>query len=175
MSFSGLITADMKTLFTDAMDALLETTACTVPCTLIYGNTKWTECSNCYFSPSLSASSNKYKPGGPIPFNTGKCPFCHGSGRIEDEQTETLYMMPIWDYDSWVGWTATNARTRYPDGAVQTMSKLSTLDNIKKAKEIIVATDAQTYTKHKMTRDGEPNICGFGASSYVFTIWKHMR
>jgi len=55
------------------------------------------------------------------------------------------------------------------------MSKIATITKIKRAKEIIIDTAAEKYTHHKMTRDGEPNVCGFGNSSYVFTIWKHMQ
>jgi len=174
-AFENIITPEMKTLFTDAIDALLEDDACMVPCTLVYEGTKWEDCPNCIFSPTTGASSNQYQSGGPMPFYTGSCPYCGGRGRIEQEQTETIYLMPIWDYSSWIGWNASAANTRYPDGAVQTMSKLNTLAKIKKTNEIIIATDAQKYTEHRMTRDGEPNICGFGASSYIFTIWKHMK
>jgi hypothetical protein len=40
-SFSNIITSDMKKLFSNAIRALLEDTALTVPCTLYYGITKY--------------------------------------------------------------------------------------------------------------------------------------
>ena len=174
-AFTGIITSEMKTLFTDAIDALLEDSACTRPCKLIYGDTKWTDCHNCFYDAIGQKSTNKYKAGGPMAFYSGICPYCHGRGRIEDEQTEELYMMVLWDYSQWVGWNGSSARTRYPDGAVQTMCAIENITKIKKAQEILVATDIEKHVHHRFTRDGEPNICGFGNSSYLFTIWKHMQ
>ncbi len=84
-------------------------------------------------------------------------------------------MLPVWDMNEWVGWKGTDARTRYPEGGVQTMCSITYLDNVKKAKEIIVDTNIQSYTEHRMSRGGEPSICGFGASLYIHTIWEHMK
>ena len=47
--FSGIITAQFKQTFTDAISALLEDTALTVPCTLIFANTKLQDCPNCLY------------------------------------------------------------------------------------------------------------------------------
>ena len=58
--FSGIITSDFKTLFTNMIDALLEDAALTVPCQLTYEGTKWTLCPNCLLSPVTSKSSYNF-------------------------------------------------------------------------------------------------------------------
>lgn len=165
----------MKTLFTNAIDALLEDDACMVPCRLIFEGTKFTDCPNCILSVSTKVSSNKYQTGGPMPFNTGICPYCQNRGLIRDEQTETVYLLPIWDYKDWVGWKGSSEKSRYANGSVQTMSAMSTISNLKRAKEIIINTDIEKYTHHRFTIDGEPTPIGFGADSYIFTMWKHQQ
>ena len=130
---------------------------------------------NCVYDAVGKKSSNRYQEGGPMPFTVGVCPFCHSQGRTSTESTEVVYMLPVWDMNEWVGWKGTDARTRYPDGGVQTMCSITYLDNVKKAKEIIIDTNIQSYTEHRMSRGGEPSICGFGASLYIHTIWEHMK
>ena len=91
--FEGIITAEFKQLFKDAITALLEDTALTVPCQLIYGGTKWTDCPNCLFSPATNKSTGIYTVGGPVPFYTGVCPYCNGAGRLSEEDTENIYLV----------------------------------------------------------------------------------
>ena len=167
--FVGLITSDMKTLFTNAINALLEDDSCTLICRFIYEGTKFEDCINCLLGPS-GRSANIYQDGGPIPFRSGQtCPLCGGVGKIISDSTETINMMVIWNYKEWV---PMNASINVPEGSIQTLSKLATLDEIKRVNEIIVDTDIESYVKHRFQREGEPNPCGFGASSYVATIWK---
>lgn len=173
--FSGLITSEFKTLFTNAIDSLLESSAFALPCRLIFGDTKWTDCPNCIWNSATQKSSNKYQSGGPIPFYAGICPYCHGVGRIPDEQTTTAYLIPIWDYRDWVGWYGTNAQTRYPDGGVQTISKITTITDIKRAREVVINTDIEKYSHYLFTRDGEPTPVGLGSDNYIFTMWKHIK
>lgn len=169
--FSGIITSSFKTLFTNMIDSLLEDDALTLPCQLIYEGTKFTLCTNCTPNPMSGRSTNVYKGGGPAPFYTGSCPICHGVNRIADNQTESLNMAVIWDYRQWLG----DMAVQNPEGFVQTISLIDTLDNIKRANEVIIDTDIQNYVKHVFEREGEPNPQGFGASSYVFTLWKKKR
>ncbi len=87
--FLGIISPAFKATFTNAIDALLEDTALTVPCRLIYGNTNPTVCANCIFDPLTGRSSSIYLAGGPIPFANGQiCPWCHGEGVKTVEATE---------------------------------------------------------------------------------------
>jgi len=166
--FSGIITSDFKEIFTNMIDALLEDEALTVPCRLIYEGTKFTLCPNCIVSPITGRSAGLYNGSGPHSFTTGSCPVCNGVGRINDQQTEDLYLCVLWNYKDWIGDIAVNT----PDGYVQTISKIDTLDSIKRANKILINTDLQTYVKHYFTRSGEPTPVGLGSDAYIFTMWR---
>lgn len=170
--FTGIITSEHKTLFTDMIDALLEDTALTVPCKLIYGNTKFTECDNCILDVLSKKSANIYRVGGPIPFTSGQpCPRCDSVGFIPVESfDEDVYMGVIWDYKKWIGF---DSRIRSPEGLVQTLTKITLLPKIKRAKEVIFNTDIEGYKHHRFIREGEPTPLGWGNDSYIITMWKN--
>src|SRR5688572_23965930 len=97
--FSGLLTSGLKTLFNQAIEALLASDACGRPCRLYYGDTKWTDCQNCEFNELQGKSANIYTSGGPMPFENGRtCPYCQGLGRIAVEGTESVYLCVFWSY-----------------------------------------------------------------------------
>ena len=169
--FEGIITSAFKTTFTNMIDSLLEDAALTVPCRFVYMGTKWSECANCRVNPISGRSTSVYRSGGPVPFSGSVCPVCNNNARIPDQSTETIYMCVLWNYKDWIGGIQTNS----PEGLVQTISKLDTLDNIKRATEVVVDTDIENYVKHVFEREGEPNMCGLGANSYVFTMWRRKR
>ena len=50
-NFSGIINSDFKSLFKDAISALLYDDALTVPCKIYYGVTKYQDCTNCVYDP----------------------------------------------------------------------------------------------------------------------------
>lgn len=150
------------------IDALIE--GCEIPCTLIKGVTLFTACPNCIFDPIGNKSANRYAAGGPMPFTVGQCPMCHGVGRIPDEQTSTINLVPLWDSKDWVG--VGDLKIGNPNEFVQTLSKIETFDDLVEAKDIIIDTNITNYTRNIFTRKSEPQPCGFGASSYIFTMWK---
>jgi hypothetical protein len=171
--FSGLINAAMKQQFNNAIDAMLEDAACVVPCTITYGDTKFTDCPNCIFSSTTGRSSNRYQTGGPAPFSFGQCPVCYGEGRIPDVQTSEINLALIWDYRDWYGWNGADARTLASQGMVQSISRIDlTLTDIKRANFITLNTDLSQYVNHKFTREGEPTPIGFGDDRYIMTMWK---
>lgn len=173
--FSGIITPALKTLYTNMIDSLLETSALTVPCRLIFGDTKWTLCPNCIYDAVGKKSSGRYKTGGPISFTHGMCPYCNGVGRIPAESTDdTVYLMPIWDSKNWMARNDGGISSPVnPEEYVQTLSQLATTySKIKKAKKIVIDTNIENYNRNHFERYGEPGIVGWGASSYVLTMWK---
>jgi hypothetical protein len=173
-NFDGIITASFKQLFVDAIDALLENTALTVPCQLLFENTTFTECPNCILDVMSGRSSNIYKSGGPIAFTQGYCPYCNGVGRITTDNTINLNIIVIWNYKDWIGWAGVPDNTMTPFGQCQTLSKMSTISDIKNAKEIILDTDIESHVKHRFSRISEPNPIGLGADSYIVTMWKRI-
>src|SRR5690606_18618325 len=100
--FIGIITQELKDLHKNMIDSLLEEDALTRPCTIIYSETKHTECPNCYVNNITGKSSGKYKAGGPNPFYQGSCPYCYGEGKISEQSTDTLYLLVLWDSKKWI-------------------------------------------------------------------------
>ena len=168
--FEDIITTQFKQLFKDAISALLEDGALTVPCTLIYGITQWTPCPNCVLNVATGKSSGIYLAGGPIPFYNGSCPVCFGEGRhAETEEEADVYLGVIWDFKKFIN---VGGNTLYQNGYIQTLSKIDTITKLKKAKEILVNTDIGDYVKHKFSRDSEPTPIGLGEDAFILTMWK---
>jgi len=55
---------------------------------------------------------------------------------------------------------------------VQTISKFEDYNKIKSCNKIIIDTSIQDYTESYFQRNSEPEPCGLGESSYIFTFWK---
>ena len=63
MLFNNIITEDLKNTFTSAIEALLADSALTVPCKLVYENTKLEDCPNCIYDSISKKSSNQSQEG----------------------------------------------------------------------------------------------------------------
>ena len=171
--FSGIISSSMKGLFKDAIDALLEDTALTLPCTLYYGITKWENCSNCIYDPIGKKSSNRFQDGGPVPFPFGGvCPVCNSAGKRPVITTDTLNLAVIFNYKDFL---QMSTPVNNPAGMIQTVSKKETTPKLKRAKEIQVATDIKAYADHRFERMSEPEPVGFGNSDFVICNWKRLK
>ena len=171
--FSGIITQGLKDLHKNMIDALLEDTALSRPCRLVYSSTKYEDCNNCIFDNIGRRSSGRYQPGGPVSFNLGAtCPVCNGIGRIATEESEdNIYLCILWDYKQWINF---DVRVQSPEGKVQTLCSIDLTPKIKRANYIILATDVEEYIHHKFQRDSEPQPCGFGANNYISVMWKRI-
>ncbi len=168
--FDGIITAEHKTIFRDAIDALLHSDGLTLPCRFIYGGTKYVLCVNCQFNSMTGKSNNVYLSGGPVPFYHGQCPMCGGEGKIPQEATsDPIYLAVIWAYRKWL---PMSVKVDSPDGMIQTICAMDRISQIKKAKEIVVDTNIEKFVRHKFMRDSEPEPAGFGSDDYIVTLWK---
>lgn len=164
--YAGIITSAFKTTFNNAIDALLEDTACTVSCTLVYGGQKFVACSNCV--------GGIYVPGGPIPFPNGKiCPLCQGTSRREVEQTETVYLVPIFDSKKWLT-TAIKSSAKSPSELCETMCALTLMPKLKACKHLIIDSTNSDYTRNIFKRLGEPEPLGLGDMRYILTAWERV-
>ena len=167
MAFEGIITSDMKALFNDAIDALLEDTALTVPCKLVFDSTKFTLCENCTYDAINKRSSGVYKTGGPASFTQGMCPSCHGVGRTTNGTSVTQYMIVIFDSSKFSSDVPVNVINQ----SCQTMSKVETLTNLKRCDHAIMDSDMEGLTKNIYKRNGEPQPLGWGDNAYILTTW----
>lgn len=170
--FSGIITSEMKTLFTNMIDSLLEATALTLPCKLVYGGTKITICPNCVYDPLSGKSSSRYKTGGLVEFNNGQiCPVCSGVGKISTDTSETLYLMVIYNSLEWTKLAGKNNTAQTGESYTLTFSAISTYPNLQQAQHIEIDTSISDVVTNKYIRVGDLEIYGFGASSYVMGKW----
>lgn len=169
--FTGLISDEFKQFHIDMIAEVLR--GCNVPCQLIYGNTQFTDCPNCIFDSVSGRSSGRYQTSGPIPFTSGTCPYCNGIGKIPTESTDTINLCPIYDYKSWI--PTINSNVVSPNGYVQTLSVFSTYSTLQRAKEIIINTDTTSIVRARFERNGDPQPCGMGSSSFIATMWKRIE
>ena len=95
--FAGIISSDFKNLYINAIDALLEETALTLPCRLRYaGQQNQNFCNNCVYDPITKLSSNIYNGSGPNPFpDNGVCPVCFGNGVSDSDTISTSTIICI--------------------------------------------------------------------------------
>lgn len=170
-NFTNLLDNNFKQLYIDMITEVVR--ACSVTCTVTFGITLWTDCSNCTFDAIGNKSANRYQTGGPAPFTVGQCPMCAGAGKIPDEQTASISLAPVYDYKSWIPGLASNVQS--PNGFVQTISVFSTYDTLRQAKEVIMDTAIDSSTRARFEKHREPEPCGMGASSFVLTMWKRVE
>lgn len=168
---TGIITSDFKALFNYAIDALLEDTALTVTCRIIFGTTKNTECPNCILDANARISSNQYKPGGASSFVTGSiCPVCGGVGFIAVDSSTTLNLAVI-PNDGRSKFIKTALKLNEADYYVQTISKAETFPTLQNAKEIVFDTSIEGFGRYTFERFGDPTPLNFGNTPYLVTHW----
>jgi len=166
----NIITPELKALYKTFIDELLRTNSLSLPCKLIYEGSAFTECVNCNLDPISHKSANTYKSGGPIIFIDGQiCPYCRGLGGTYAEAYDTTDFLVLFDYKYWINF---NSKLHSPDGLVQTISKFTDYQKVRSCNKIIIDTSIQNYTESYYQRNSEPEPCGFGESSYIFTYWK---
>jgi hypothetical protein len=175
--FSGIISSDLQLIYNNAINALLESSSSlSVPCRFVYEGTNSNLCPNCYFDYTTGRSSNTYVPGGPISFNQGQCPYCRGVGKLYEDSTEDIYMMVVWNYKDFVLWNikqSTNLES--PEGLAQTISAITTMDNVMKASYVILDTNITPYETQKFKRYAPPNPAGLGTDSFILTLWERIQ
>ncbi len=166
--YSGLIDSTFKNLYTDAISALMYDDALVTPCTIHYGVTKYENCSNCVFDAIGNKSANKFQDGGPMPFPFGSiCPMCNGNGKRAYEASENIKLMIVWNYKQFIN----NNTVNNPEGVIQSITFAKNTPKLKKAKEIIIATDIDKYSRHRFERISDPQPCGF-SNEFVECLWK---
>jgi len=161
----------MKTLYTNVFSALLYDDSITVPCTIKYSATKFEVCENCIYDNIGQKSANKFRPGGPIPFSFGGiCPMCNGTGKRSSESSENLNLMIIWDYKEFIGVGTVNN----PEGMIQTITFIANTPKLKRADELLAATNIGDYVRHRFQRISEPEPCGLEGDKFISVLWKRI-
>ena len=168
----NLINSQIKALYKQKMDLLLQDNALTIPCVLVYGDTRFVDCVNCKILPN-GRSANIYQEGGPIPFNQGVCPFCNSAGKIAQESQEEVYLGVIEDSKDWQIWSKNSVSPHNPKSFIQTISKRTeTHTKILRAKHLIVDTSISDIHRSKYERYQNPILSGLGNKEYIVCMWK---
>jgi len=170
--FSDIINNEFKSIFNNAISALLEDGALTVTCTLEYGITKYENCANCLYDPIGQKSSNRFQNGGPVPFPFGSvCPLCNGNGKKPITSSEDVNLAVIFEPKQFLEIT-TPVNTA--DGYIQTLAKKDMTPKLQRAKEIIVSTDVSNFFSHRYQRVSEPLPIGLGNNEFVLCMWRRV-
>lgn len=169
--FINIISPELKGIFNNAIDALLQQNALTVPCRFKYsGQQNSVFCSNCIFDAISQLSSNIYNSTGPNPFPEGSiCPVCMGMGMIMSDSSEIISMACIFDSKYFLNWSSKTLNI--PAGSLQTICNTVLLPKIRNANEIIVDTSLEQYGNYSYQRAGDPEPIGLGDNRYIATIW----
>jgi hypothetical protein len=173
--FTGIITSAHKQTFKDMINALLEDTALTVPCKLVFENTKLQDCPNCIYDSISRRSTNRYEPGGPIPFIDGQiCPYCAGVGSLSFSNEKELYLGII--KPAFFGMAPLELESvNFVDGKIQSLCNISHYANIKNASYIIIDTNITDLSLNKYIRYRDPIPMGFGDNSFIVTTWQSVQ
>ena len=168
--FSGIIDSSFKSVFNNAISAILADDALTVSCTLEYGITKYEDCVNCLYDPIGQKSSNRFQDGGPAPFPFGTiCPLCNGNGKKPVISSENVNLAVIFEPRQFLE-MSTPVNTA--DGYIQTLANKIMTPKLQRAKEIIVATDISGFFSHRYQRVDEPVPIGLGNNEFVLCMWR---
>ena len=168
--FSGIIDSSFKSVFNNAISAILADDALTVSCTLEYGITKYEDCVNCLYDPIGQKSSNRFQDGGPAPFPFGSlCPLCNGNGKKPVTSSENVNLAVIFEPRQFLE-MSTPVNTA--DGYIQTLANKIMTPKLQRAKEIIVATDISGFFSHRYQRVSEPTPIGLGNNEFVLCTWR---
>ena len=160
---------DLQKTYDDQMDLLLADNGLTTKCLLNYGITKKEFCPNCFYDPNLKKSSNKYKPGGPRPFVTGRiCPYCNGDGYSGSINSEVVYLAVTADSKYWIN---KPENLQNPDSRIQTICRYSLVSKIKQAKDMTVVYSENNTNPNFMLIE-EPNPAGLGDNRYLICNWE---
>jgi hypothetical protein len=170
--FDQIFTNDLKAIYNDAIDAILNDTGLTVKCRLLYsGQENQQYCNNCIYDQISKLSSNIYNSTGPNPFPENSiCPVCMGMGIVDSDSSEILSLACIFDGKYFLNWSSKTANI--PDGMIQTICRSIYLPKIRNANELIVDVDLEKYGGYNYQRDSDPNPVGFGDNRYIITMWR---
>lgn len=167
--FENIITSQMKTMFDDAIKALLTETALTIPCVFKYaGSTNQNLCHNCIFDPISKRSANLYNGTGPDPFYEGQiCPVCQGFGLLESDASENINIAVIFDSKYFIN--AGPRNINIPDGTIQTLCVSTYMNSIKNCSELVTTVENILYSYRRVS---EPQPMGFGNTNFIMTMWQ---
>ena len=133
-----------------------------VNCKVVYPPKK-IACSNCVLDTIGQKSSNRYRHGGPAPFNFGVCPLCGGGGYKEEEHFDSIKLRVYYTPKEWVN---VGVAINVPAGSIQIIGFLTDFLKVNKSIEIEVNSDMAGYIKWRFCKQGGVYPWGFKQDRY---------
>lgn len=151
----------------DVVDELIDNEYIGSTCVLYFPKIN-VECSNCYFDSINHKSSNKYKTGGPISFDFGICPYCHGVGLIDDVETKDINARLYWNPHDWK--KITNIVS--PNASILMIGYQTDLSHLIRADYIKIHKNTDIKQLYQCVLEGQPHPHGFKKDRYYWTYLK---
>jgi hypothetical protein len=108
---------------------------------------------NCIYDPIGQKSSNRYRSGGPAPFQIGNCPMCNSVGKLQSEEHATIKMTIDWRPKNF---EIFGPNIRLPSGGIVTRGYITDLPKVEKCdKMMIVNPGMQSYGHYSFKLAGE--------------------
>lgn len=141
-----------------------------VNCELIYPSRR-EFCANCVFDTIGDKSANRYKHGGPQPFNFGYCPTCGGQGYKEVSNTEIIKLRVYYNPKNWIKITTS---TNIDESDAQVIGFLYDKPKFDRADEIMLDSDQEGYQRYKFTKNSDSIPHGLGHDRYFVCLLKRV-
>jgi len=153
-------------LYNDAVNTMINDINKT-KCKIFFPANK-SECSNCSLvTISSSSSNNVYKPGGPIPFTTGICPYCNGAGFKEIFHSEEVYFRC---YLNKKDWRKFGSSIVIENSDCMMLGNIEYINMINQCEYIQIFSDQTNIKEMKYKLSCEPFKYGLGDSFFCFFI-----
>ena len=138
----------------------------TTNCKVVYPPLE-TECENCYFNTlSGVGATNRYRPGGPYPFEDGVCPYCNGLGHRLVETSDTFKVRGYYDLKTW---TKFNPKISYKAGSAVIIGYMTDMPKLQHMAYIQLDTELEGYNNYKFEMTSDPVPWGFQPTRYFTT------
>lgn len=167
--FDGVITENLKQLFRDGVDTLLNPTNNVVSnCRIIYPATSYTSST----SPNMPGqTSSHHITGAPIPLHGFSHP-AEADTVQPIQNTENISLIVIWNPRNWRTMTDKQMPpVGEPLKYVQVMGYANLLPKIMRAQEFILDTDHEPYNRYRYVRFDEPESLGLFSTRDYFLLF----
>lgn len=161
------VPADVISLYGLGITTLISTLG--KNCTLVYPS-RVIPCPNCIYDAIGKKSSNRYKTGGPTPFNNGSiCPVCGGQGNSYESASEVVTMVTEWSPKNFKNY---KIDVDDPNAVCRTYGHAILCPKLQRTESIVIDSDKGDLIQYKCKRLREPILFGMQESKFVECYWQ---
>lgn len=146
--------------FDTAINTLIADNGCSVPCTLVFGNCTFIECTNC--------TNGIYNPDGAVPFANGQlCPLCLGKPHTTVREEECFNFAVTFESRGF-----RSSRARDPQVMAETFCRVEFYERIRACEYAILDNCNECRWGDRYKPMGLPEPCGLKFKNYILTAWE---